>query len=72
LRRAKPRSRGLRRWSIPFYGELPDVPGALSRLAGVVGKHAGNIVDERLVELWPRMGAARELLPGIVPELRSD
>jgi hypothetical protein len=25
--------------------------------------------DERLVELWPRMGAARELLPGIAPEL---
>ena len=25
--------------------------------------------DQHLVELWPRMRAARELLPGIVPEL---
>ena len=25
--------------------ELPDVPGALSRLSGVIGKHAGNIVE---------------------------
>jgi threonine dehydratase len=25
--------------------ELPDVPGALSRLSGVVGKYAGNIVE---------------------------
>src|SRR6266478_545 len=25
--------------------ELPDVPGALSRLSAVVGKHAGNIVE---------------------------
>jgi threonine dehydratase len=25
--------------------ELPDVPGALSRLSAVIGKHAGNIVE---------------------------
>jgi threonine dehydratase len=30
---------------VRLRSELPDMPGALSRLSGVVGKHAGNIVE---------------------------
>jgi threonine dehydratase len=30
---------------VRLRAELPDMPGALSRLSGVIGKHAGNIVE---------------------------
>lgn len=30
---------------VRLRSELPDMPGALSRLSGVIGKHAGNIVE---------------------------
>ncbi|HEY1432117.1 MAG TPA: threonine ammonia-lyase [Stellaceae bacterium] len=30
---------------VRLRSELPDIPGALSRLSGVIGKHSGNIVE---------------------------
>jgi threonine dehydratase len=30
---------------VRLRAELPDVPGALSRVAGIIGQHAGNIVE---------------------------
>jgi threonine dehydratase len=30
---------------VRLRAELPDVPGALSRISGIIGKHAGNIVE---------------------------
>jgi threonine dehydratase len=30
---------------VRLRSELPDVPGALSRVSGIIGKHAGNIVE---------------------------
>jgi threonine dehydratase len=30
---------------VRLRAELPDMPGALSRLSGVIGKHSGNIVE---------------------------
>ena len=48
----------LRRWPIPFSGHE-------NRPLRVT--HAETY--QRLVELWPRMGTARELLPGVVPGL---
>jgi threonine dehydratase len=30
---------------VRLRAELPDVPGALSRVSGIIGKHAGNIVE---------------------------
>jgi len=39
--------RGLARTGrlVQLRAELPDMPGALSRLSGVIGAHAGNIVE---------------------------
>jgi threonine dehydratase len=30
---------------VRLRSELPDIPGALSRVTGIIGKHAGNIVE---------------------------
>jgi threonine dehydratase len=46
--------------------ELPDVPGALSRLSGVVGKHAGNIVEVHHQRLFHDASVKRAELDVVV------
>src|ERR1700730_12667334 len=46
--------------------ELPDVPGALSRLSGVVGKHAGNIVEVHHQRLFHDTSVKRAELAVVV------
>ncbi|HXO90970.1 MAG TPA: threonine ammonia-lyase [Stellaceae bacterium] len=46
--------------------ELPDVPGALSRLSGVVGKHAGNIVEVHHQRLFHDTSVKRAELDVVV------
>ena len=46
--------------------ELPDVPGALSWLSGVVGKHAGNIVEVHHQRLFHDTSVKRAELDVVV------
>jgi threonine dehydratase len=46
--------------------ELPDVPGALSRLSGVIGKHAGNIVEVHHQRLFHDTSVKRAELDVVV------
>jgi threonine dehydratase len=46
--------------------ELPDVPGALSRLSAVVGKHAGNIVEVHHQRLFHDTSVKRAELDVVV------
>jgi threonine dehydratase len=46
--------------------ELPDVPGALSRLSGVVGEHAGNIVEVHHQRLFHDTSVKRAELDVVV------
>ena len=46
--------------------ELPDVAGALSRLSGVVGKHAGNIVEVHHQRLFHDTSVKRAELDVVV------
>src|SRR5262245_43031000 len=46
--------------------ELPDVPGALSRLSWVVGKHAGNIVEVHHQRLFHDTSVKRAELDVVV------
>jgi len=46
--------------------ELPDVPGALSRLSRVVGKHAGNIVEVHHQRLFHDTSVKRAELDVVV------
>jgi threonine dehydratase len=46
--------------------ELPDVPGALSRLSGVVGKHSGNIVEVHHQRLFHDTSVKRAELDVVV------
>jgi threonine dehydratase len=46
--------------------ELPDVPGALSRLSGVIGKHAGNIVEVHHQRLFHDASVKRAELDVVV------
>jgi threonine dehydratase len=46
--------------------ELPDLPGALSRLSGVVGKHAGNIVEVHHQRLFHDTSVKRAELDVVV------
>jgi len=46
--------------------ELPDIPGALSRLSGVIGKHAGNIVEVHHQRLFHDTSVKRAELDVVV------
>lgn len=46
--------------------ELPDVPGALSRLSGVIGKHSGNIVEVHHQRLFHDTSVKRAELDVVV------
>ena len=46
--------------------ELPDVPGALSRVSGVIGKHAGNIVEVHHQRLFHDTSVKRAELDVVV------
>jgi threonine dehydratase len=46
--------------------ELPDVPGALSRLSAVIGKHAGNIVEVHHQRLFHDTSVKRAELDVVV------
>ena len=46
--------------------ELPDMPGALSRLSGVIGKHAGNIVEVHHQRLFHDTSVKRAELDVVV------
>ena len=46
--------------------ELPDVPGALSRLSGVIGKHASNIVEVHHQRLFHDTSVKRAELDVVV------
>ena len=46
--------------------ELPDVPGALSRLSGVVGRHSGNIVEVHHQRLFHDTSVKRAELDVVV------
>jgi threonine dehydratase len=46
--------------------ELPDVPGALSRLSGVIGKHVGNIVEVHHQRLFHDTSVKRAELDVVV------
>jgi threonine dehydratase len=46
--------------------ELPDVPGALSHLSGVIGKHAGNIVEVHHQRLFHDTSVKRAELDVVV------
>jgi threonine dehydratase len=51
---------------VRLRSELPDVPGALSRLSGVVGKHAGNIVEVHHQRLFHDTSVKRAELDVVV------
>jgi threonine dehydratase len=46
--------------------ELPDMPGALSRLSGIIGKHAGNIVEVHHQRLFHDASVKRAELDVVV------
>jgi threonine dehydratase len=51
---------------VRLRAELPDVPGALSRLSGVIGKHAGNIVEVHHQRLFHDTSVKRAELDVVV------
>ena len=51
---------------VRLRSQLPDVPGALSRLSGVIGKHAGNIVEVHHQRLFHDTSVKRAELDVVV------
>jgi threonine dehydratase len=51
---------------VRLRSELPDIPGALSRLSGVIGKHAGNIVEVHHQRLFHDTSVKRAELDVVV------
>ncbi|MFL5266007.1 MAG: threonine ammonia-lyase [Stellaceae bacterium] len=51
---------------VRLRSELPDLPGALSRLSGVIGKHAGNIVEVHHQRLFHDTSVKRAELDVVV------
>jgi threonine dehydratase len=51
---------------VRLRSELPDMPGALSRLSGVIGKHAGNIVEVHHQRLFHDTSVKRAELDVVV------
>jgi threonine dehydratase len=51
---------------VRLRSELPDMPGALSRLSGVIGKHAGNIVEVHHQRLFHDASVKRAELDVVV------
>jgi threonine dehydratase len=46
--------------------DLPDLPGALSRVSGIVGEHAGNIVEVHHQRLFHDISVRRAELDLVV------
>jgi len=51
---------------VRLRSELPDIPGALSHLSGVVGKHSGNIVEVHNQRLFHDTSVKRAELDVVV------
>jgi threonine dehydratase len=51
---------------VRLRSELPDIPGALSHLSGVVGKHSGNIVEVHHQRLFHDTSVKRAELDVVV------
>ena len=51
---------------VRLRAELPDVPGALSRVSGIIGKHAGNIVEVHHQRLFHDTSVKRAELDVVV------
>jgi len=51
---------------VRLRSELPDMPGALSRLSGIIGKHAGNIVEVHHQRLFHDASVKRAELDVVV------
>ncbi|MBO0738400.1 MAG: threonine ammonia-lyase [Alphaproteobacteria bacterium] len=51
---------------VRLRSQLPDMPGALSRLSGVIGKHAGNIVEVHHQRLFHDTSVKRAELDVVV------
>jgi len=51
---------------VRLRSELPDIPGALSRLSGVIGRHAGNIVEVHHQSLFHDTSVKRAELDVVV------
>ena len=51
---------------VRLRSELPDVPGALSRVSGIIGKHAGNIVEVHHQRLFHDTSVKRAELDVVV------
>jgi threonine dehydratase len=51
---------------VRLRAELPDLPGALSRVSGIVGEHAGNIVEVRHQRLFHDISVRRAELDVMV------
>jgi threonine dehydratase len=51
---------------VRLRSELPDMPGALSRVSGIIGKHAGNIVEVHHQHLFHDASVKRAELDVVV------
>jgi threonine dehydratase len=51
---------------VRLRAELPDVPGALARVSGIVGRHAGNIVEVHHQRLFHDTSVKRAELDVVV------
>jgi threonine dehydratase len=51
---------------VRLRAELPDIPGALSRVSGIIGKHAGNIVEVHHQRLFHDTSVKRAELDVVV------
>jgi threonine dehydratase len=51
---------------VRLRSELPDLPGALSRVSGIIGKHAGNIVEVHHQRLFHDASVKRAELDVVV------
>ncbi len=51
---------------VRLRSELPDMPGALSRVSGIIGKHAGNIVEVHHQRLFHDASVKRAELDVVV------
>ena len=51
---------------VRLRAELPDVPGALSRVSAIIGKHAGNIVEVHHQRLFHDTSVKRAELDVVV------
>jgi threonine dehydratase len=51
---------------VRLRAELPDLPGALSRISGVIGNHAGNIVEVHHQRLFHDTSVKRAELDVVV------